>query len=41
MMFVIGIMLTVYFWAEHEGFKGRQGDRVRDMRKMRGGGGDV
>ena len=41
MMFVIAIMLTVYFWAEHEGFKGRQGDRVREMQQLRSGGGDV
>ena len=41
MMFVIGIMLTVYFWAEHEGFKGRQGDRVRDMQQLRSRGDDV
>ena len=38
MMFVIAIMLTVYYWAEREGFKGRQGDRVRAMQQLRGGG---
>lgn len=38
MMFVIAIMLTVYYWAEREGFKGRQGDRVRAMQQARGGG---
>ena len=39
MMFVIAIMLTVYYWAEREGFKGRQGDRVRAMQQARGSGG--
>ena len=39
MMFVIAIMLTVYYWAEREGFKGRQGDRVREMQRARGAGG--
>ena len=38
MMFVIAIMLTVYYWAEREGFKGRQGDRVRQMQQARSGG---
>lgn len=31
MMFAIAIVVTVYYWAEREGFKGRQSDTVRDM----------
>ena len=31
MMFGISVIATVYFWAEHEGFKGRQGDLVREL----------
>lgn len=41
MMFVVAIMLTVYYWAEREGFKGRQGDRVRAMQQLRSGDGGV
>ena len=33
MMFAIGVVATVYFWAEREGFRGRRGDRVREMQR--------
>ncbi len=31
MMFALAIIVTVYFWAEREGFKARRSDIVRDM----------
>ena len=31
MMFALAIILTVYYWAEREGFKDRRNDAVRDM----------
>jgi len=31
MMFALAIIVTVYFWAEREGFKDRRNDTVRDM----------
>ncbi len=31
MMFALAIILTVYFWAEREGFKDRRNDTVRNM----------
>ena len=33
MMFFLAILTTVYYWAEHEHFKGRRGDLVRDLAK--------
>ena len=33
MMFAIAVIATIYFWAEHEGFRGRRGDRVREMQR--------
>ncbi len=33
MMLGIAVIVTVYYWAENEGFKGRQGDLVRDLEK--------
>ena len=31
MMFALAVIMTVYFWAEREGFKDRRNDAVRDM----------
>ncbi len=31
MMFALAIIITVYYWAEREGFKDRRNDTVRDM----------
>ena len=31
MMFALAVIMTVYFWAEREGFKDRRNDVVRDM----------
>ena len=31
MMFALAIIVTVYYWAEREGFKDRRNDTVRDM----------
>ena len=31
MMFALAIIVTVYYWAEREGFKDRRNDAVRDM----------
>ena len=31
MMFALAIIITVYYWAEREGFKDRRNDAVRDM----------
>ncbi len=30
-MFALAIIVTVYYWAEREGFKDRRNDVVRDM----------
>lgn len=35
MMLALAVLATVYFWAEHEGFKGRQGDMVRELEQRR------
>jgi len=33
MMLGIAVIVVVYYWAEYEGFKGRQGDLVRELEK--------
>ena len=33
MMFLLAILSTVYYWAEHEDFKGRRGDQLRELAK--------
>lgn len=35
MMFFLGILVTVYCWAEREQFRGRQGDMLRDLEDRR------
>ena len=33
MMLALAVLVTVYYWAEHEGFEGRRGDMVRALEK--------
>ena len=33
MMFALALLATLYYWAEHEGFKGRQGDLLRELER--------
>ena len=30
MMFALAVLVNVYYWAEHEGFRGRRGDMLRE-----------
>lgn len=38
MMLALAVIVTVYYWAESEGFKGRQGDLVRALERRRAAG---